>query len=270
MSEAQEQQQLPVAEIAGQAKHFKTMFGGPAAIMDFETGILLTPEGLKAMALATDKAGLILLDYPKSAFDKYNVTQEVTFAVQAEDVVTVLKRASDNKTAVVMKVDFEKSLLTFNFDKKTFKCKMVVQKTEIKPVTLPPTAKIVTSFAQWDDLLGDLQLDGKGSKDVAKVIIQVQDGKAKFYNESKKGTEYETIKENTAAEPDKKPAPDAWEVSGQSVPTEFNVEKLAKISKALALTTEKITINVASDDALRLDFDEGYLTYWLGAIKARP
>ena len=75
-----------------------------------EASFEATSEGLTFRAMDPSHVALVDLDWPNSAFDKYDCDKQLKFTVRVEDLVKLIRRA-DNKDSIEISMGDDETLL---------------------------------------------------------------------------------------------------------------------------------------------------------------
>jgi len=203
-----------------------------------------TPQGINFRGMDPSHIALIDLNWPNTAFEKYECSEPIKIGVKIEDLVKFIKRASSkDKVELEMK---ENALLIklFNSYKREYLLHLIEPYSTSTPLPkIPLNSKIVIKTKALEKLLDDIQvvsetvtltttrdqllLEGQGDAGVAKVIVDK--------------TNEDLISIDTKEESS----------------STYSLSHLVDVISALSAVSENVTLEYSSKMPIKLNFKIG-------------
>jgi proliferating cell nuclear antigen len=223
---------------------WKVIAGAIQTLVD-EASFEATAEGLIFRAMDPSHVALIDLEWPNTAFDRYECDQQFRFTVRVEDFVKVLKTAGANDQVEIASEDGE--TLTFKMQdgyKKEFSIHLL-ESTQ-SPTPLPKVsfnARIVMVQDVFEKILKDINTISDH------VTIEADEAKVVFTGKSDLGRGAITVDQGSN---------DLLELKvKEASKATYSLDYLLNITKAVGKAAEKVVCELSSKMPLRLEFDLG-------------
>ena len=164
-----------VIKIVWDAVTLKQLVNSSKVIAD-QVSIFFTPEGIKVRGLSEHKIQMISGDIPSSAFKEYQCDREVSFGIRMAEVKVILKRIKKTTQEIVMIVNEENSQLTFQFDKKEFRNRLVEVNESRNVPDIPLTGFVEVDYNDLVEMLDDALLSDKADANLDDTSLNITIG----------------------------------------------------------------------------------------------
>lgn len=205
-----------------------------------EATFVATAEGITFRGMDPSHVALIDISWPNSAFEKYECDSDIKFGVRIDEFSKLIKRA-DKKSAIEISISDENMLLVTIGQNKRYKMRLIESSATDTPLPkIPYDSKIVLTSAQFDKILGDVQVVSDY------LTIESKDEKADF---SGKGDSGEVVIElDTSMD-------ELEEISCTEGSTgTYSLEYLNPVVKAVGNTVGSVTCEYSTAKPLRIEF----------------
>ncbi len=214
-----------------------------------------TSENLIFRAMDPSHIALVDLQWPNTAFERYEVDKPFKFSIRVEDFVKLIGR-SDTKDSVEISSTEEDALLLrlMNGYKREFKIHLIESTTSTAPLPkLDLDAKVLMSKSVFEKVLNDISVVAD------QVSIHALKESISFSGKSDIGTATVQLDKNGVDVLE-------LEVKDECKAT-YNVDYLSGICKAVGSASDTITCEYASKKPIRLQLklnEQGaIITYYL-------
>lgn len=205
-----------------------------------EATFVATAEGITFRGMDPSHVALIDISWPNSAFEKYECDSDIKFGVRIDEFSKLIKRA-DKKSAIEISISEENMLLVTIGKNKKYKMRLIESSATDTPLPkIPYDSKIVLTSAQFDKILGDVQVVSDY------LTIESKDAKADFSGKGDSGevaieldTSMDELEEISCAE--------------GSTGT-YSLEYLNPVVKAVGSTVGSVTCEYSTAKPLRIEF----------------
>ena len=199
-----------------------------------------TVEGISFRGMDPSHVALIDINWPNSAFEKYNCDSDIKFGVRIDEFSKLIKRA-DKKDSIEISISEENMLLVTVGKNKKYKIRLIESSATDTPLPkIPYDSKIILTSSKFDKILGDVQVVSDY------LTINTSDSKGNF---SGKGDSGEVIIDLD------KDADDIEEISSKSDSEgTYSLEYLNPVVKAVGSNAGFITCEFSSAKPLRIEF----------------
>lgn len=205
-----------------------------------EATFVATAEGITFRGMDPSHVALIDISWPNSAFERYECDSDIKFGVRIDEFSKLIKRA-DKKDAIEISISEENMLLVTIGKNKKYKMRLIESSATDTPLPkIPYDSKIVLTSAQFDKILGDVQ--------VVSDYLTIGSGgeKAEF---SGKGDSGEVAIELDASMDELEELACTEGSTGT-----YSLEYLNPVVKAVGSTAGSITCEYSSAKPLRIEF----------------
>ena len=183
---------------------------------------------------------LIDINWPNTAFEKYECDSDIKFGVRIDEFSKLVKRADKNNAIEINISDDNMLLVTIGKNKK-YKMRLIESSASDTPLPkIPYDSKISLTSSIFDKILGDVQVVSDY------LTINSTDASAEFSGKGDSG-EVNIILEKNEDELTE------LDVKANSSGT-YSLEYLNPIVKAVGTTVETVTCEFSSSKPLRIEF----------------
>ncbi len=199
-----------------------------------------TVEGISFRGMDPSHVALIDINWPNSAFEKYNCDSDIKFGVRIDEFSKLIKR-SDKSSSIEINISDDNMLLVTICKNKKYKMRLIESSASDTPLPkIDYDAKISLTSSALDKILGDVQVVSDY------LTITSSESSATFSGKGDSGevdialeTGQEEIQELT--------------VKQESTGT-YSLEYLNPIIKAVGGSVEAVTCEYSSAKPLRVEF----------------
>ena len=199
-----------------------------------------TVEGISFRGMDPSHVALIDINWPNSAFEKYNCDSDVKFGVRIDEFSKLIKR-SDKKDPVEINISEDNMLLVTIGKNKNYKIRLIESSASDTPLPkIPYDSKITLTSTALDKILGDVEVVSDY------LTITSNESSAIFSGKGDSG-EVDIVLEAGRDE--------IQELSIQQDSTgTYSLEYLNPIIKAVGSSVETVTCEYSSAKPLRVEF----------------
>ena len=199
-----------------------------------------TVEGISFRGMDPSHVALIDINWPNSAFEKYNCDSDIKFGVRIDEFSKLVKRA-DKSDSIEINISDDNMLLVTIGKNKKYKMRLIESSASDTPLPKIPYDSIISlTSSAFDKILGDVQVVSDY------LTINAIENQAEF---SGKGDSGEV---NIALENGKGDLTEL-DVKAESTGT-YSLEYLNPIIKAVGSTVEAVTCEFSTAKPLRIEF----------------
>ena len=199
-----------------------------------------TVEGISFRGMDPSHVALIDINWPNTAFEKYECDSDIKFGVRIDEFSKLVKRADKNNAIEINISDDNMLLVTIGKNKK-YKMRLIESSASDTPLPkIPYDSKISLTSSIFDKILGDVQVVSDY------LTINSTDASAEFSGKGDSG-EVNIVLEKNEDELTE------LDVKANSSGT-YSLEYLNPIVKAVGTTVETVTCEFSSSKPLRIEF----------------
>ena len=199
-----------------------------------------TVEGISFRGMDPSDVALIDINWPNTAFEKYECDSDIKFGVRIDEFSKLVKRADKNNAIEINISDDNMLLVTIGKNKK-YKMRLIESSASDTPLPkIPYDSKISLTSSIFDKILGDVQVVSDY------LTINSTDASAEFSGKGDSG-EVNIVLEKNEDELTE------LDVKANSSGT-YSLEYLNPIVKAVGTTVETVTCEFSSSKPLRIEF----------------
>ena len=199
-----------------------------------------TVEGISFRGMDPSHVALIDINWPNTAFEKYECDSDIKFGVRIDEFSKLVKRADKNNAIEINISDDNMLLVTLGKNKK-YKMRLIESSASDTPLPkIPYDSKISLTSSIFDKILGDVQVVSDY------LTINSTDASAEFSGKGDSG-EVNIVLEKNEDELTE------LDVKANSSGT-YSLEYLNPIVKAVGTTVETVTCEFSSSKPLRIEF----------------
>ena len=199
-----------------------------------------TVEGISFRGMDPSHVALIDINWPNSAFEKYNCDSDIKFGVRIDEFSKLIKR-SDKSNSIEINISDDNMLLVTIGKNKKYKMRLIESSASDTPLPkIPYDSKISLTSSIFDKILGDVQVVSDY------LTINSTDASAEFSGKGDSG-EVNIVLEKNEDELTE------LDVKANSSGT-YSLEYLNPIVKAVGTTVETVTCEFSSSKPLRIEF----------------
>ena len=199
-----------------------------------------TVEGISFRGMDPSHVALIDINWPNTAFEKYECDSDIKFGVRIDEFSKLVKRADKNNAIEINISDDNMLLVTIGKNKK-YKMRLIESSASDTPLPkIPYDSKISLTSSIFDKILGDVQVVSDY------LTITSTDASAEFSGKGDSG-EVNIVLEKNEDELTE------LDVKANSSGT-YSLEYLNPIVKAVGTTVETVTCEFSSSKPLRIEF----------------
>ena len=199
-----------------------------------------TVEGISFRGMDPSHVALIDINWPNTAFEKYECDSDRKFGVRIDEFSKLVKRADKNNAIEINISDDNMLLVTIGKNKK-YKMRLIESSASDTPLPkIPYDSKISLTSSIFDKILGDVQVVSDY------LTINSTDASAEFSGKGDSG-EVNIVLEKNEDELTE------LDVKANSSGT-YSLEYLNPIVKAVGTTVETVTCEFSSSKPLRIEF----------------
>lgn len=200
------------------------------------------PEGLSFRAMDPSHVALVDLNWPSSAFEKYECDSQLKFTVRVADFVKLIKRADTRDSVEISRADEETLVLRIQDGyKREYKLHLI--ESTSAPTPLPKltfNSKLMMTEATFEKILSDISVVSDHTS------IETSKDRVTFSGKSDSGS--------ASAEMDKTGA-DLLELDvKEDSKATYSIDYLLNITKAAGATSDTVVSEYSSKMPLRLEF----------------
>lgn len=216
-----------------------------------EATFVANKDGVKFRGMDPSHVALIDIDWPNSAFEKYECSEEMNFGVRIDEFSKIIKRA-DKKDGITLSISDATLIVQIGKNKK-YKIRLVESEASDTPVPKTEfTACISMTSSRFDKLLGDIGV-------VSDFLeITVTENSAKMGGKGDSG-EVEIILEKDD------PSVDEITAKGENSGT-YSIEYLNPVIKAVGGSAGSVKCEFSDTKPIRIEFqvaDVGRIHFYL-------
>ena len=199
-----------------------------------------TVEGISFRGMDPSHVALIDINWPNTAFERYECDGDIKFGVRIDELSKLIKRA-DKSNSIEINISDDNMLLVTIGKNKKYKMRLIESSASDTPLPkIPYDSKISLTSSAFDKILGDVQVVSDY------LTVNTTELQAEF---SGKGDSGEV---NIILEKDKDELTEL-DVTVDSSGT-YSLEYLNPIVKAVGTIVETITCEFSSSKPLRIEF----------------
>ena len=199
-----------------------------------------TVEGISFRGMDPSHVALIDINWPNSAFEKYNCDSDIKFGVRIDEFSKLIKRA-DKSNAIEINISDDNMLLVTIGTKKKYKMRLIESSASDTPLPkIPYDSAISLTSSAFDKILGDVQVVSDY------LTINTTENQAEFFGNGDSG-EVNIVLENGKGEITD------LDVKAKCTGT-YSLEYLNPIIKAVGSTVETVTCEFSTAKPLRIEF----------------
>ena len=199
-----------------------------------------TVEGISFRGMDPSHVALIDINWPNTAFEKYECDSDIKFGVRIDEFSKLVKRA-DKNNAIEINISDDNMLLVTTGKNKKYKMRLIESSASDTPLPkIPYDSKISLTSSIFDKILGDVQVVSDY------LTINSTDASAEFSGKGDSG-EVNIVLEKNEDELTE------LDVKANSSGT-YSLEYLNPIVKAVGTTVETVTCEFSSSKPLRIEF----------------
>ena len=199
-----------------------------------------TVEGISFRGMDPSHVALIDINWPNTAFEKYECDSDIKFGVRIDEFSKLVKRADKNNAIEINISDDNMLLVTIGKNKK-YKMRLIESSASDTPLPkIPYDSKISLTSSIFDKILGDVQVVSDY------LTINSTDASAEFSGKGDSGEENIVLEKNEDELTE-------LDVKANSSGT-YSLEYLNPIVKAVGTTVETVTCEFSSSKPLRIEF----------------
>ena len=199
-----------------------------------------TVEGISFRGMDPSHVALIDINWPSSAFEKYNCESEIKFGVRIDEFSKLIKR-SDKSNSIEINISDDNMLLVTIGKNKKYKMRLIESSASDTPLPkIPYDTKISLTSSALDKILGDVQVVSDY------LTITANESSATFSGKGDSG-EVDIVLESRQDE--------IQELSVQQESSgTYSLEYLNPIIKAVGTSVDAVTCEFSSAKPLRVEF----------------
>ena len=199
-----------------------------------------TVEGISFRGMDPSHVALIDINWPNSAFEKYNCDSDIKFGVRIDEFSKLVKRA-DKSDSIEINISDDNMLLVTIGKNKKYKMRLIESSASDTPLPkIPYDSIIALTSSAFDKILGDVQVVSDY------LVINAIKNQAEFSGKGDSG-EVNIILENGKGEITE------LDVKAESK-GQYSLEYLNPIIKAVGSTVEAVTCEFSTAKPLRIEF----------------
>ena len=205
-----------------------------------EANFEATVEGISFRGMDPSHVALIDINWPNSAFEKYNCDSDIKFGVRIDEFSKLVKRA-DKSDSIEINISDDNMLLVTIGKNKKYKMRLIESSASDTPLPkIPYDSIIALTSSAFDKILGDVQVVSDY------LVINAIKNQAEFSGKGDSG-EVNIILENGKGEITE------LDVKAESK-GQYSLEYLNPIIKAVGSTVETVTCEFSTAKPLRIEF----------------
>ena len=210
-----------------------------------EASFEATSEGITFRAMDPSHVALVDLDWPNSAFDKYDCDKQLNLTVRVEDLVKLIRRAGSKDYVEISMGDDETLLLKLaNGYERQFQIHLIESTYSATPEPkVSFNSKVEITEQTFEKMLSDISAVSDH------IIISADETKLVFSGKSDSGTGSATLEKGNQELLQLR-------VKEESKAT-YSIEYLLNITRAAGKSTDVLTFEYSSKMPLRLTFKLG-------------
>jgi len=221
------------------SKEWKAVISAVSTLVE-EATFEATVEGISFRGMDPSHVALIDINWPNTAFEKYDCDGDIKFGVRIDEFSKLIKRADQDNQIEISISDDNMLLVTIGKNKK-YKMRLIESSASDTPLPkMQYDSKISLTSSAFDKILGDVQVVSDY------LTVNATELQAEF---SGKGDSGEV---NIVLQKDKDGLTEL-DVKADSSGT-YSLEYLNPIVKAVGSTVETITYEFSSAKPLRIEF----------------
>ena len=199
-----------------------------------------TVEGISFRGMDPSHVALIDINWPNSAFEKFDCDSDIKFGVRIDEFSKLIKRA-DKRNSIEINISEDNMLLVTIGKNKKYKMRLIESSASDTPLPkIPYDSKITLPASTFDKILGDVQVVSDY------LTINSSKSQAEFSGKGDSGEVNIVLGKN-------KEELTELEVKADSSGT-YSLEYLNPIVKAVGATVEEITSEFSTAKPLRIEF----------------
>ena len=199
-----------------------------------------TVEGISFRGMDPSHVALIDINWPNSAFEKYNCDSDIKFGVRIDEFSKLIKRSDKNNSIEINISDDNMLLVTIGKNKK-YKMRLIESSASDTPLPkIPYDAKISLTSSALDKILGDVQV-------VSDYLTITSSESSTIFSGKGDSGEVDIELESSQDE--------IQELSVQQESTgTYSLEYLNPIIKAVGSSVDAVTCEYSTAKPLRVEF----------------
>ncbi len=199
-----------------------------------------TVEGISFRGMDPSHVALIDINWPNTAFEKYECDGDIKFGVRIDEFSKLIKRA-DKSNAIEINISDDNMLLVTIGKNKKYKMRLIESSASDTPLPkIPYDTKLSLTSSSFDKVLGDVQVVSDY------LTVDATELQAEFSGKGDSG-EVNIVLEKSKDELTE------LDVKADSSGT-YSLEYLNPIVKAVGSSVETITCEFSSSKPLRIEF----------------
>ena len=199
-----------------------------------------TVEGISFRGMDPSHVALIDINWPNSAFEKFDCDSDIKFGVRIDEFSKLIKRA-DKSNPIEINISEDNMLLVTIGKNKKYKMRLIESSASDTPLPkIPYDSKITLPASTFDKILGDVQVVSDY------LTINSSKSQAEFSGKGDSGEVNIVLGKN-------KEELTELEVKADSSGT-YSLEYLNPFVKAVGATVEEITSEFSTAKPLRIEF----------------
>ena len=199
-----------------------------------------TVEGISFRGMDPSHVALIDINWPNSAFEKFDCDSDIKFGVRIDEFSKLIKRA-DKSNPIEINISEDNMLLVTIGKNKKYKMRLIESSASDTPLPkIPYDSKITLPASTFDKILGDVQVVSDY------LTINSSKSQAEFSGKGDSGEVNIVLGKN-------KEELTELEVKADSSGT-YSLEYIIPLVKAVGTTVETITCEFSSAKPLRIEF----------------
>ena len=221
------------------AEEWKAVISAVSTLVE-EATFEATVEGISFRGMDPSHVALIDINWPNSAFEKFECDGDIKFGVRIDEFSKLIKRA-DKRNPIEINISDDNMLLVTIGKNKKYKMRLIESSASDTPLPkIPYDSKISLTSSIFDKILGDVQVVSDY------LTINSIESQAEFSGKGDSGEVNIVLEES-------KDELTELEVKAASSGT-YSLEYLNPIVKAVGTTVETVTCEFSSAKPLRIEF----------------
>ncbi len=207
-----------------------------------EASFEATSEGLTFRAMDPSHVALVDLDWPNSAFDKYDCDKQFKFTVRVEDLVKLIRRAESQDSIEISAAENEMlQVRMVNGYEREFQIHLIESTYTATPLPkISFNSKTLITEQTFEKMLSDITVVADH------LIIETDSNKVAFFGKSDSGTGSAIVKKGHEDLLELKVKEDSRST--------YSIDYLLNITRAAGKSTDVITLEYSNKMPLRLTF----------------
>ena len=199
-----------------------------------------TVEGISFRGMDPSHVALIDINWPNTAFEKYECDGDIKFGVRIDEFSKLIKRA-DKSNAIEINISDDNMLIVTIGKNKKYKMRLIESSASDTPLPkIPYDSKISVTSSIFNKIIGDVQVVSDY------LMLNTTKSQAEFSGKGDSGEVNIILEENKDELTELESKTDS---SGT-----YSLEYLNSIIKAVGTTVETVTCEFSSAKPLRIEF----------------